>query len=439
MVFVLFIAALIACVVLNLSVVYALALGLALFFTAACLRGNTVIDVVKMAVNGAMRAKNMVQMFVLIGIITGVWRACGTIPWIVTTSAAFISPRSFVLSAFLLSSIMSILTGTSFGTVSTMGVVMMIIAAASGANPLMTAGAVLSGAYVGDRASPMSSCARINCDCSKTDYYDNIANWVKTAAVPVVLAAAAYYIFCPSPAKTESGLTALDGLRSAFVMHWTLALPAVLILLLSFFKVNVKLNMALSALVGAVLAVTVQGMTLPDLLRTAIFGFTLPGGGQTAAMMDGGGITSMLRAAFIVLFSSAYIGIFEKTGMLAGAEKWTDRLSHKLGLYPVTLLIGTAASAVSCNQTLAMLLTSQLCGKNYADGHEFASDLANSTCVVAGLIPWSIACAIPLSVMGVGSGALLFSFYLWLTPICHFVWRLLRPARLAENNETAPV
>lgn len=427
MVFVLFLAALVVCVVTGYSVVFALALGLVLFFIEAYRRGNSPAKTAKMAKDGVLKSKNILLMFLLIGILTGVWRACGTIPWIVVTSAGWISARFFVLSAFVLSAVMSILTGTAFGTVSTMGTVLMIIAAANGADPVQTAGAVLSGAYLGDRASPMSSSARLICECSGTDYYENIGRWVKTGAVPILLCAAGYALF-GSAAGGANAAAAVEGLSGAFRLHPVLAVPAVLILLLSVFRVNVRVNMGVSAAVAAVLGMTVQGLTPAALLKSAVFGFSMQNDGAVAAMMDGGGIQSMLRAGLIVMFSSAYIGIFEQTEMLGGAKEKLAQLSEKTGLFPTTLLVGIGASAVACNQTLALLLTDELCASGYKDPHQFAEDLANSTTLVPALIPWNIACAIPLGVLGVGAGALAWGFYIWLSPLCQLVWRRFVPA-----------
>lgn len=427
MVFVIFLVALVICVVLDASVVWALALGLCIFSVKACHLGHKPAAVFKMAVNGALKCKNIIEMFVFIGILTGIWRICGTIPWIVSASAGLISPKYFLLSAFLLSALMSVLTGTSFGTVSTMGTVLMIVAAAGGTDPLMTAGAVLSGAYVGDRASPMSSCARLMSDCAGNDYYDNIGVWVKTALVPLGASCVCYLLLGGS--GTVSGGETVTLLKEAYVMHWSLVLPAVLILVLSVFKVPVKLNMGISAALGFVLGILVQRVPVGELFKAAVLGYHIGDGGALAAMMDGGGIVSMVRAGFIVFFSSAYVGIFEGTGMLSWAEKATSKASCKIGAYPTTLLFGTVLCAVSCNQSLALMMTDQLCHKNYADPVDFAADMANSACLVAGLIPWSIACAIPLGIMGVGTGSLVFAFYLWISPIYHFIWRRFVPIK----------
>ncbi|MEG0804435.1 MAG: sodium:proton antiporter, partial [Pygmaiobacter sp.] len=97
MIFIIFIIALVLCVVLNLSVTYALAFGLLLFAFGAYRRGYAIKAIVQMSWDGAKRANNMVLMFLLIGMLTGVWRACGTIPWIVYYSTGLIAPRYFVL------------------------------------------------------------------------------------------------------------------------------------------------------------------------------------------------------------------------------------------------------------------------------------------------------------------------------------------------------
>ena len=195
------------------------------------------------------------------------------------------------------------------------------------------------------------------------------------------------------------------------------------------------MNMGISAALGFVLGIFVQGESPFFLLRSMLVGYHLADGSQLAAMIDGGGVTSMMRAGFIVLFSSAYAGIFEGTGMLDWASDLTRKAAKKAGLFPVTMAFGTLLCMVSCNQSLALLLTGQLCAGNYESKKDFAVDLGNSTCLIAGLIPWSIACAIPLSVLGVTAAAIPWSLYLWLNPLCHLCWRLIRPAPMKKTAE----
>ena len=148
-----------------------------------------------MSFDGIKTAKNILITFMLIGIMTALWRAGGTIPVIVSASASLISPSVFIALAFVLNCALSFLTGTAFGTSATMGVICMTVARALGVDVIMTGGAVLAGAYFGDRCSPVSTSALLVSELTGTDIYDNIKNMLKTAAIPFLLSCAVYLAF----------------------------------------------------------------------------------------------------------------------------------------------------------------------------------------------------------------------------------------------------
>lgn len=135
------------------------AAGICHFALYAIRKGFSLPEVLGMSAQGVRAAKNILTTFVLIGILTSLWRAGGTIPAIVCYSVRVMEPRLFLVCSFLLNCLVSFLTGTAFGSAATMGAVCMTMAAALGADPLMTGGAILSGVYFGDRCSPVSTSA----------------------------------------------------------------------------------------------------------------------------------------------------------------------------------------------------------------------------------------------------------------------------------------
>lgn len=424
MALIVFLVALLLGVSLDIPLIYLMFFGYACFFIQAVCSGFGIVEILKFSLLGAAQAKNILILFVLIGMLTGSWRICGTIPYIVYRSVELISPTFFVLSAFLLSMLLSVLIGTAFGTVSIMGSILMILSGLIGADGVMTAGAVLSGAYVGDRTSPMSSCARLVCDTTGTDYYDNIRGWIKSILWPLLLTIIAYAVFC-----RVAGAAVMDGsflkvLPASFVFGPELLLPAALLLLLSLLKINVRLNMLLSVITAAILAVYVQQISLPELLQSMLYGYRPPDSApQLLSNFAGGGLWSMLNAGIIVGVSSAYMGIFECTGMLGRIESFSAGLNRRIGRYETCLTAAVCTSALACNQTLAILLTKLFCGKNYDNAKDLAQDIVDTTVVISGIIPWSIACAVPLTIMQADKRAILFAFFCYLVPAVNWLVR----------------
>ncbi|WP_346353025.1 Na+/H+ antiporter NhaC family protein [Azotosporobacter soli] len=407
----------------GITVLLPLLLGLAAFLFAALRRGHKLSALCSMMQHAAKKSMIVLKIFLLIGILTAVWRACGTISFIVYHAIAFMSAEYFLLSAFVLCCLVSALLGTSFGTVGTIGVVLMVLAQSGQADPTMTAGAIIAGAYFGDRCSPLSSSANLVSALTQTELHLNLKNMLKTTLLPLALSLAAYaYLSQFSPLHFYNDQMSHE-ITQMFRLDAIVFLPALLILLLTLFKVDVKRSMALSILCGILIAIFIQGISPEQMLQYIVSGYRVEGGGPFAAIIQGGGLYSMLNVALIVLISSAYSGIFSGTGFLRDLEELFATLGDKIGLYASTILASIITASFSCNQTLAVMLTHQFLHKSYAarrlSSYRLAVDLENTVIVISPLIPWNIAGAFPAAALSVDSGFILYAFYLFLVPLCN--------------------
>lgn len=424
-----FILALAVCLFTGASILYALAAGYVIFFVYGLKKGHRAEAVFRMSVSGIKTVKNVLMIFGLIGLITALWRAAGTIPVIVCYSARLIYPSAFLLLTFVLNAMLSVLTGTSFGTAATMGVICMSIGRSLQMDPVYVGGAILSGAYFGDRCSPVSSSANLVCDLTKTDIFDNIRGMIRTAWVPTVLTCL-IYLFLGRSMGTGAEMMDVEQLfAESFQLHWSAVLPAAVILVLSALKIPVKRTLLISILLALVLSITLQGMKPAEILPILIFGYKTSNS-NLAAMVNGGGLVSMLRATAIVMLSSSYAGIFEGTGLLSNIQKQIEGLSKKITSFGCTLFVSVLTSMVACNQTLSVMLTSQLCRKTQPDAKQFALDLENTVIVLAPLVPWSIAGAVPLAAVGAPTAGILAACYLYLLPLWNLIAAVRRKKRI---------
>lgn len=266
----------------------------------------------RLALDGVLTVKNILITFLLIGMLTALWRQAGTIPVIVCFSARLIRPALFVVMAFLLNCLVSFLTGTSFGTAATMGVICAAIGSSLGLNQLLVGGAVLSGVYFGDRCSPVSTSALLVSELTRTDVFHNIRSMVRSALVPFLLSCGVYGLLgvLSRPAGEVMDLEAL--FAPAFSLSWLALIPALVILALSLMQVNVKIAMSASILSALPVCLLVQHAPIADLPRLLFFGYRAADS-QLGAMLNGGGIWSMARVTAIVCLSSSYSGIFQQT------------------------------------------------------------------------------------------------------------------------------
>lgn len=431
--FVLFLAMVAGCLVTGLSVAWALLGGLILFWLLGLRQGFTHRQLWEMAWKKCRKSLIVVEVIFLIGIITGVWRVGGTISYCIVMGVELVTPGLFLVVAFLLCVALSYVLGTSYGVSSTMGVILMALARSGGVDPALAAGVILSGVYFGDRCSPASSAAGLVAAVTDTDLYRNVRQMLRTALLPTLLTLGIYVVLSlrnPLARMDQSVLSALEG---NFSITWLALLPAAVMFLLPLFKVPIKLAMLGSIAVAAVLAMAVQGFSLWEVLSAAWGGYH-PADPALNAVLGGGGITSMMVSYVIVILTGLYSGILEGTGDLEPMQQKAEALAGKIGAFPAMIVVSTLTAMVLCNQAVTSILSEQLLRRCYDDREELAMDIENSGILIAGLIPWSIACSIPLAMLGADSSALLYALLLWLIPICYlFTKRFFYPRRAQEN------
>ncbi|WP_088893482.1 Na+/H+ antiporter NhaC family protein [Leptolyngbya ohadii] len=421
-------------------VAYPLLITLGLLVAVLARRGFALRNLMGMAIAGSRKSFSVIGILLIIGAVTAVWMAAGTVPAIVYYGIQLINPNLFVLCAFLLTSFVSFLIGTSFGAASTIGTALMIMARGSSVDPHLVAGAVIAGAYWGDRCSPMSSSANLVAAVTKSDLYQNIQNMLATGWLPTALACVIYAVisFFYPVQNTSSSLSA--ELAKLFDLNLITFLPAIVILVLALLKLPVKQAMLWSIAAGVVLAFTLQHYTLLQILQFSFTGFHLEQESSIRSILAGGGIVSMMRVCAIVIVSTAISGVLTGTNALGLVQKFLQSFRSRSGLFVGTTLVSIGASAFGCTQAIAILLTAELVKPQYEAHYKtpeiaadrLAIDLENTAVVIAPLIPWNIAGLVPATVLMSDSGFIPFAVYLYLIPLCY--WVVLRSGREAIGS-----
>lgn len=408
------------------SILIALSLGLILFALYAFHKGNRPKTIGLMILNGIRSAKTILIVFCLIGILTALWRAGGTIPYIIYYSIRFIDADYFVLYAFLLCSMVSVLTGTSFGTASTMGVVCMSIGLTLGVDPFLTGGAILSGVYFGDRCSAMSSSALLVSELTQTDLFTNIKNMLKTSLIPFLITVIIYVFTGHVNSSTMVSPESVSIYSENFNLYWWVSIPAILVIILSLFKFKVKRIMLISIFASIFVCFHAQNLSLPEIVSIAMIGYKAQDP-SLGSVINGGGLVSMIRSASIVGISSSYFGIFRNTDLLSEIKRWIKSMSLRTTSFFTIFLSSILMSAISCNQTLSAMLTFELNDDLVPDRGKLAIYLENTAIVIAPLIPWSIAGAFPLAAVGAPTSSILYAVYLYILPLYGLLTERAKP------------
>ena len=424
----LFIAGLLICIVSGANILYALLFGMVCFVSYALYKKHSPKEIAKMMKEGLSSYKNILIIFMCIGMLTAVWRCAGTIPYIIYNAVGFINPKYMALSAFVLCGLMSVLTGTSFGTAGTMGVICMMISNSLGVNPALAGGAILAGAFFGDRCSPMSTSAMLVCALTDTDIYKNIANMIRTSLIPLGLSLLFYLLAGANTAGSADVRSTVALFAENFDLSVIAALPAVLVIVLLLARVNVRWAMLSSIALACVVSVWLQGAQIADVAKMLVFGYSVEDA-ELGALINGGGILSMVRVSLIITISATYSGIFKHTGILLGIKTLVKKWAEVLTPFGATAVVSIFMGMISCNQTLATTLTHQTTEDIIPDKYEMAQTLENTAIVISPLIPWSIAGAVPLQTVGAPNSAYFAAVYLYLLPICCWIHAIIKKRR----------
>ena len=426
----LFSLSLITCLLLKFSVVYALVIGYIIFIIYGLIKRHNLIILIKKSFEGVLTVKNILLVFILIGMITALWRASGTIAFIVYMGSKLVSPSILILLTFLLCSILSVLIGTSLGTAATMGVICASIGKTMGVNPYYVGGAVLSGIYFGDRCSPMSTSALLIAELTKTNLYTNIKLMIKTSIIPFIVTCLFYLLLGFKSTISNISVNVTEIFKQNYNLNIIVIIPAILIVILSILKINVKKTMLVSIVISFIIAIFIQRDSIVALINYCIFGYHHPNE-RLNLMMKGGGILSMVNVSLIVGISSSYSGIFKETKMLVSLKKDLKDFSKKTSSYFVIFLSSIISGAIACNQSLGTILTNELCGE-LVEKQKMAIILENTVILLVGLIPWNIAMGVPLKTIGIGVMSGIYAFYLYFLPLWNLFLGVIEERKYKE-------
>lgn len=402
----------IACaLVFGFSLVWALLAGYILFFVYALAKGRSFRELLAVSSEGIKTVGQITTTLLCIGMLTGAWRASGTIAYLVDLALGTISPDIFLPSIFLCNCAISFLLGSAFATGATMGVISMSVANALNFSPLLTGAAILSGCYFGDRCSPMSTSLLLVTTLCQTAYHRMARPLFKSSALAFVLTLGLYAFFSMQY-HAEDAIPDIYALFSKeYAMSWLLSVPAVLVLVLAFMRLHVRNAVLISTALSVALCYVIQEQSPASILHSLTLGFQA-GHADVGRLMSGGGIISMAEVVGIVFISSTYAGLFRVSGLLDGQEHMVQLLARK-NTFLAYAGSGILTGAIACNQTLSIMLTHQLTQPLGKDREMHALNMADSALLLSAVIPWSIAATVPLAMSGAPLASIPFAFYLW--------------------------
>ena len=363
-----------------------------------------------------------------IGVMIGTWLQSGTIASIIVGGLKMINPTWLLPLTLVVCAVLSLVTGTSYGSVGSAGVAMMAIGNAMGIHPGMVAGAVICGAMFGDKLSPLSDTTNLAPAVAGSKLNDHVRSMLWTTLPTFAISLVLFTILGIS--QTSGGyeegnlLVYIDALQGEFKLGFVTLLPAVVIIVLLLCKVNAIVSLGLSAVCAGAVSFFYQGATLQSIIRVAYNGYsTQIEEAILKTILNRGGMSSMLQYVAIICFAVGMGGMLDRLGVLGNIlNAITGRINSDGSLILASLLFGYVTSLISCSQPMSHVLTGNMM-KPLFKARRVAPEILSRTLEDAGtlsgpMIPWHGYCVYMAGTLGVAWSVFFpYLFLLYLTPL----------------------
>ena len=362
-----------------------------------------------------------------VGALIGTWNMAGTIPTLVYYGIKLLQPSWFYLAAAVICAVVSVAIGSSWTTAGTIGVGLVGIALALGVSPAVTAGAVISGAYFGDKTSPLSETTVLSAQMVETDLYTHIRAQLWTSG-PAFLIALVVFAIIGSQTEVTAGVETVTDLTKLSQLFWITPLalaPMLLLGFLSYRKVPPSLAIMVAALVGGLTAIALQPQAIirfvnePDTATPLVFikgvwlamasGFSENSGiADVDRLLSRGGMDSMLITLWIIIGAVTFGTIMEEFGMLAKLITPLLRRARTTGgLFATAIATAIGLNIFAGDQYIALVLPARMFRVEFQNRGLQPQNLsrlaADAGTVTSPLVPWNSCGAFMAATLGVST------------------------------------
>lgn len=397
-------------------------------YSPVVLLGSAALSVVLSFVFGALSRRGMtvgfvrsarqilpaVPMLICIAMVATTWMVSGVVPTLIVYGLEVLTPTLFLVTACVVCALISVLTGSSWSTIATIGVAFMGIGQVMGFSAGWIAGAIISGAYFGDKISPLSDTTVVASSACGVDLFAHM-RYLMLSSVPALLVALVVFAvkgFMSDAADANQGMMLDGALRTTFnITPWTLVIPAITLALIAF-RLPTLLTLAASALLGFAGIFVFQ----PDLGHSVISAGGMLWSGNAMdtgverldSLVSTGGISGMMSTVALVLSAMMFGAAMMGTGMLSSITRsFTSRLHKRTSIVGATVCSGLFMNSTTADQYLSLIITGNMYRNVYRQfGLEprlLSRTIEDSVSVTSVLIPWN-SCGITQStVLGVST------------------------------------
>jgi len=362
-------------------------------------------------VHGITLAMGAILILMVVGTMIGTWIQGGVVPAMIYYGLELLSPGIFLVATLIVCSIVSLGTGSSWSTAGTVGVALIGVGRGLGIPVAMVAGAIISGAYFGDKMSPLSDTTNLAPAVAGTDLFSHVRHMVYTTTPGYILSIIIYGLlglkFSGGALKSQNIETILNTIKSNFYIHPLLLLPPVLVIVMVIKKIPPLPALLGGTVLGGIFAMTTQSSSFAEVIQAAHSGFiSKTGVPMVDDLLTRGGLVNMMPTVALIICALSFGGIMEKTGMLEVlAKALLKRVKRTGSLVAVTIFSCIGMNAIASDQYIAIVVPGRMY-KNAFDAQglhpkNLSRCLEDSGTLSSPLIPWNSCGAFMHATLGV--------------------------------------
>lgn len=369
----------------------------------------------------------------IIGMLIGTWIGGGIVPTLIYYGLQILSPSFFLITALLLCSVVSIATGSSWTTAGTVGVALIGVAQGLGISPALAAGCIVSGAYFGDKMSPLSDTTNLAPAMAGANLFDHIKHMIYTTGAAYLIVAVIYIVIGLQYRGQAIDQSQIDGILAAIESIYTINPLLLLVPVITIGAVAMKIpaipGLLLGVALGGICMIFQGGGNLGEIIGAAHYGVEAATGHEMVdELLTSGGLNSMMWTISLIMCALTFGGILEVTGMMATiANKMLEGAKNTGSLVLVTVVSCIFINILCADQYLAVALPGKMFKDEYAKRglapRNLSRTLEDSGTLTSALVPWNTCGAAMSGFLGVATIAYLpFAFLNLITPIIAVVF-----------------
>lgn len=385
-------------------------------------------EVEKGAIDTIQMSMQAILILMVIGSLIGSWILSGTVPAMIYYGLQLLSPGIFLIATVIICSIVSVATGSSWTTAGTVGVALVGVGTGLGMPAPLVAGAIVSGAYFGDKMSPLSDTTNLAPAMAGSTLFEHIGYMFYTTVPSLLISLVLYGIlgmrYAGGQLDTGNINIILDGIAGTFSISPMLLLPPVIVIVLVLLKMPALPGLITGSVLGGLFAAIFQGADLGSIIDALHYGFVSETGIEVVDdLLTRGGLDDMMWTVSLILLAMVFGGIMEKTGMLQSIGNAILKFANSTGsLVTATILTSIAVNVLAADQYLAIVIPGRMYKEVYDErGLEprlLSRTLEDAGTLTSALIPWNTCGAFMASALLVSPLAFApYAFLNWINPL----------------------